>query len=86
MLDGSTPAEALRQFDLKYGQFSGAEHSALGGILLEYRDWLDSHHWPHTADRLQGWARDVYPEHSVPGSVESPARLARGSRETTTLR
>jgi glucans biosynthesis protein C len=86
MLDGSTPAEALRQFDLKYGQFSGAEHSALGRILLEYRDWLDSHHWPHTADRLQGWARDVYPEHSVPGSVESPARLARGSRGTTPLR
>jgi glucans biosynthesis protein C len=85
MLDGSTPAEALRQFDLKYGQFNGAEYSALGRILLEYRDWLDSHHWPHTADRLQGWARDVYPEHSVPGSRESPARLARGT-QTTTLR
>ena len=83
LLDGSTPAEALRQFDLKYGQFSGAEHSALGRVLLEYRDWLDSRHWPHTAGRLQGWARDVYPEHVVPGSVTSPARLARGSRGTT---
>ncbi len=83
LLDGSTPAEALRQFDLKYGQFSGAEHSALGRVLLEYRDWLDSHHWTHTAGRLRGWARDVYPEHVVPGSVTSPARLARGARGTT---
>jgi hypothetical protein len=83
LLDGSTPAEALRQFGLKYGQFGGAEHSALGRALLEYRDWLDSHHRPHTADRLRVWARDVYPGPVVPGPVTSPAVLARDSRGTT---
>jgi glucans biosynthesis protein C len=82
LLDGSTPAEALHQFDLKYGQFSGAEHSALGRVLLEYRDWLDSHHWPHTADRLQAWARDAYLGTVVPGPVTSPPVLARDSRGT----
>ena len=86
LLDGSPPAEALRQFDLKYGQFGGAEHSALGRVLLGYRDWLDSHHRPHTADRLRGWARGVYPGHAVPGPIEPPARLARGTRGTTTPR
>jgi hypothetical protein len=84
LLDGSAPAEALRQFDLKYGQFGGAEHSPLGRVLLEYRDWLDSRHRPHTADRLRDWAREDYLGPAVPGPVTSPAVLARDPRASTT--
>lgn len=80
LLDGSDPDEALRQFGLKYGQFSGAEHSALGKVVLEYRDWLDSHQWPHSTDRLRHWSHEVY---GVSTDATSSARLARRSRAST---
>jgi glucan biosynthesis protein C len=61
LLGGSSPEVALRQFDLKYGQFSGAEHSPFGRPILDYRDWLAARRLPHEPARLREWAREAYP-------------------------
>jgi hypothetical protein len=66
LLDGIPPRVALGQFALKYGQFGGPERSALGLVLLGYRDWLEAHHWPHTSLRFRSWAEEEYLIHSVP--------------------
>ncbi len=77
LLGGAPPREALRQFTLKYGQFGGPEHSPLGLALLDYRDWLGVHHWPHNALRFRAWARQEYLVHSVPTPPDA-ARLPAG--------
>ena len=61
MLDGLPPEVALRQFDLKYGQFSGAEHSPFGRPILDYRDWLAARRLAHEPGRLREWASQAYP-------------------------
>jgi glucans biosynthesis protein C len=61
LLAGLPPEMALRQFDLKYGQFSGAEHSPFGRPILDYRDWLTAHRLAHEPGRLREWARQAYP-------------------------
>jgi glucan biosynthesis protein C len=66
LLDGSPPQVALGQFAMKYGQFGGPEHSPLGRTLLSYQDWLNAHHWSHTVERFQTWAREEYLVHSFP--------------------
>ncbi|SIO26419.1 Peptidoglycan/LPS O-acetylase OafA/YrhL, contains acyltransferase and SGNH-hydrolase domains [Singulisphaera sp. GP187] len=70
LLDGAAPREALKQFGLRYGQFGGLEHSPLGQTLLSYQDWLNAHHWPHTAERFRGWVREEYLINSFPAWPE----------------
>jgi glucans biosynthesis protein C len=79
LLGGSPPRVALRQFGMQYGQVGGPEHSPLGLALLDYQDWLDAHRWPHSAQRLQTWARE--------GDLAHPGgRMARGGRGATLAR
>jgi peptidoglycan/LPS O-acetylase OafA/YrhL len=66
MLGGKSPREALGQFGLKYFQFGGPEISPLGRVVLEYRDWLDSHGWSHSSERLRAWVHQDYLTHSLP--------------------
>ncbi len=47
MLQGTEPADALREFDGKYGQFGGAKHSILGKSLIDYQTWLAANKLPH---------------------------------------
>jgi glucans biosynthesis protein C len=61
LLAGHPPEVALRQFDRKYGQFGGLEHSPFGQPLLGYRDWLAARHRPHDPARLREWANEAYP-------------------------
>ncbi len=61
LLEGAPPEVALRQFDLKYGQFSGAEHTPFGRPILDYRDWLAARQLPHDPGKLREWAREAYP-------------------------
>ena len=82
LLDGAPPEVALRQFGLKYGQFSGVEHSPLGRSIRLYGDWLHAHHRSHNPDLLQAWARDEYPAR-VPTEGAQAGRVARGQPGTT---
>jgi glucans biosynthesis protein C len=77
LLGGTPPEEALRQFDMKYGQFGGPEHSPLGLALLDYQNWLEVHQWPHNPDRFRSWADREYMIHSIPAD---PGVIARGTR------
>ncbi len=86
LLGGSPPSVALRQFGLKYGQFSGAEHSPLGRTLLDYESWLTAHHWQHSDGRFQAWVRNEYTGRSIPGDPVSERRIAQEARETTAVR
>ncbi len=61
LLGGAPPEVALRQFDIKYGQFTGAEHSPFGRPILDYRDWLTARRLQHEPGRLREWAREAYP-------------------------
>lgn len=85
LLGGSPPEVALRQFDLRYGQFSGAEHSPLGRTLLDYRDWLTAHQWPHTTNRLRVWVRDVYVVRSEAGASPN-LDVAQGASRPSAVR
>jgi hypothetical protein len=78
LLAGVPPSQALRQFDMKYGQFGGPEHSPLGQALLAYRDWLHAHDWPHTAERFRTWADQEYLVHSFP-TLPGESRTRGGS-------
>jgi hypothetical protein len=60
LLSGAPPQSALQQFDAKYAQFGGAEHSPLGQTLLQYQRNLLAHHQAHTAHRFLSWVRDEY--------------------------
>lgn len=67
MLAGAPPEEALRQFDRKYGQFGGVEHSPFGRTLRDYRDWLAARHLAHQPSRLREWADQAYPARVAEG-------------------
>ena len=90
LLRGVPPHVALRQFDPKYGQFRGPQHSPLGLTLLAYQDWLDVHHWPHNAERFRSWAAGEYLVSSFPtppGEPRTPGGLiARGAHGPVTRR
>lgn len=60
LLDGTPPRVALHQFDIRFGQFGGPEHSTLGVILLDYQHDLNARHLTHTPQRFQAWAREEY--------------------------
>jgi surface polysaccharide O-acyltransferase-like enzyme len=66
LLGGSSPAVALGQFDLKYGQVGGPKRSSLAAILLRYQDWLAAHDQSHTPQSFQAWARDEKLSRPVP--------------------
>ena len=61
LLGGAPPEVALRQFDRKFGQFGGAEHSPFARPILDYRDWLAARRLPHEPARLREWAREANP-------------------------
>ena len=71
LLDGASPQVALKQFGMKYGQFGGPETFNIGVTLLSYQDWLNAHHWPHTAERFRAWARDEYLVNSFPARPDA---------------
>jgi hypothetical protein len=82
LLGGSSPAVALEQFDLKYGQFGGPKRSSLAAILLKYQDWLTAHDQSHTPQSFQTWAKDEKLSGSVPvlaeeGSLLGTEKIAR---------
>ncbi|MGE3817959.1 MAG: acyltransferase family protein [Isosphaeraceae bacterium] len=60
MIEGAPPAEALDQFGMRYTQFGGVDHSLLGGVLLEYRDWLAERNQAHSPGTLKSWADREY--------------------------
>jgi glucans biosynthesis protein C len=74
LLGGSPPEVALRQFDLKYGQFNGAELSPFGRPILDYRDWLAARHLKHEPARLREWAREAYPARVATGQPGNNAK------------
>lgn len=78
MLDGESPSKAQNQFAMRYGQFSGAEHSGCGRILLQYRDWLQSQGLAHSPERLQEWARGTYQQPD--GQGERSSRMVRATQ------
>jgi hypothetical protein len=87
LLDGMPPSEALRQFDMKYGQFAGPEQYPLGQVVLTYQDWLHAHHWPHTADRFRAWTREGYqPGASLTPATDRDDAVARTGREASVTR
>jgi hypothetical protein len=57
LLQGATPRQALRQFDLKYGNLGHAPHRE---VIVGYQDWLERHELPHCPDRFRHWVDDVY--------------------------
>ena len=61
LLAGNPPEVAVRQFDRKYGQFGGLDHSPFGRTLVDYRDWLAARHRTHEPARLREWANEAYP-------------------------
>jgi peptidoglycan/LPS O-acetylase OafA/YrhL len=56
LLDGQAPEVALGQFDLRYAQFGGAEHSVLGSTLVDYTNWLRRTNAGPTPERFRAWA------------------------------
>jgi hypothetical protein len=56
LLDGTSPDDALRQFAMRYGEFSDIDRSALASAVLEYRNWLAAEHKPHSAVEFREWA------------------------------
>lgn len=79
MIAGGSPDEALGQFSMRYAQFGGVDHSLLGGVLLEYRDWLASQGLGHSPALLKTWADREY-------RPEQDRAVASGRSGRTTLR
>jgi peptidoglycan/LPS O-acetylase OafA/YrhL len=60
LLEGKPPAVALRQFDPRYGEFGGPEHSPLATLVYDYQHWLDRQRLPHTPERFRSWVGERY--------------------------
>lgn len=82
LLGGAPPRAALREFDLKYGQFGGPEHSPLGQVVLDYERSLNARHESHSPSRFQAWVREEYVVRPTPPPDAGPAGnlMARGNR------
>jgi hypothetical protein len=60
LLEGDPPSLALRQFDPRYGEFGGPEHSPLATLVYDYQHWLSLNRRPHTPDRFRAWIGERY--------------------------
>lgn len=60
LLGGAPPQAAFGQFDAKFGQFGGVEHSPLGRTLLQYQHSLTEHQRAHSAEQFLAWVREEY--------------------------
>jgi surface polysaccharide O-acyltransferase-like enzyme len=60
LLEGQPPAAALRQFDPRYGEFGGPEHSPLATLIYDYERWLALHRRHHTPERFRSWVVERY--------------------------
>ena len=81
LLNGAPLESALQQFDAKYGQFGGAEHSPLGQTFLQYQRSLVMHQRAHSAQQFLSWVRDEYD-----ARPSLHARLATGAASSTQAR
>ena len=66
LLAGTPPRQALAQFDMKYGQFGGPEHSALGQALIAYRRLARNPRVAAHPDAVPGLGRPGVPVRSDP--------------------
>jgi protein tyrosine phosphatase (PTP) superfamily phosphohydrolase (DUF442 family) len=78
LMAGKDPAQAARQFSLKYG-FVAVGHSDLPLVLTEYKGWRERLKRAHSPAAFRQWVHDDY----VPYFYRADIRLCPGCAEDT---